>query len=95
MAETRRHRVRPTGDTVFAPDEIDLLISDAFTASVNPRDGQPLSEERLAYCRNFATALVQRLDAQDVATGHMTYTEAVCMLLGSALAMQKLHGGSY
>ncbi len=81
-------------DALFSPKEIGDLIANAFTASCNPAwGGLPLSEARLGYCRNFALELVKRLDEADVQTGHLSYTEAVAMLLGVALALQKLHGG--
>lgn len=79
-------------DALFSPREIGDLIGNAFTAACNPaRGGVPLSEARLGYCRSYATELVGRLDAIDVQTGHMSYQEAVCMLIGTALALQKLH----
>ncbi len=68
------------------------MISNAFTAASNPAwGGKPLSEVRLGYVRNYAKALISRLEAVDVATGHLDYTEAVAMLLGAALVLQKLH----
>jgi hypothetical protein len=83
----------PDPDALFSAKEISTFIEHAFTAAVNPAFGDaPLSEERLGYCRNFALQLVLRLDAQDIQTGHMSYQEGVAMLLGAALAMQKLHG---
>lgn len=79
-------------DALLSPREIGALILNAFNGSVSPAwGGQPLSEVRLGYCRNFAQILMSRLEAQDIATRHMTYTEAVSMLLGTALAVQMLH----
>ncbi len=79
-------------DALFSPREIGELISNAFTASCNPAwGGTPLADSRLGYARNYAKALMERLEATDVATGHLTYTECVAMLLGTALALQKLH----
>ncbi len=83
----------PATDALFSAAEISSFIENAFTASVNPAFGDsPLSEDRLAYCRAFALALMTRLEAGDIVPGHMNYTEAVAMLLGTALALQKLHG---
>lgn len=91
---TRNPQTPVAQDALFSHKEIGDLVSNAFTAACNPAwGGLPLSEVRLGYCRNFATELIRRLDDGDVQTGHMTYTECVAMLLGAALAMQKLHGG--
>ena len=82
----------PADDALFSPKEIAEFIGNAFTASCNPAwGGTPLSEARLAYVRNYAKALIDRLEAVDVATGHLSYCEAVAMLLGAALVLQKLH----
>ncbi len=88
----KRTSLTPDADALFSPEEIAGFVQNAFTPAVNPETGIPLSEERLGYCRNFAKALMERLNVQDVQTGHMSYTEAVAMLLGTALAMQLLHG---
>jgi hypothetical protein len=80
----------PTAGIDFSADEIRTLIQDAFTASVNPSCG-PISEARLGYIRNFAKIFIDRLDEQDIETGHMSYSEAVSMLLGAALTLQILH----
>lgn len=81
-----------SSDALFSPKEISDLIGNAFTASCNPAwGGKPLSEARQSYVRNYAKALMDRLEAVDVTTGHMSYQEGVCMLIGAALALQKLH----
>ncbi len=92
---TKNPMVPVAEDALFSPKEIGDLIGNAFTASCNPAwGGTPLSEARLGYARDYALALVTKLDEVDVQTGHFkNYTEIVAMLLGAALAMQKLHGG--
>ena len=80
-------------DALFSPAEIGKALENSFTMAVNPAwGGKPLSETRLAYVRTYAKALIGRLEAVDIATGHMDYQEAVCMLIGAALVLQKLHG---
>ena len=78
---------------LFAPDEIQTLLQNAFTAAANPSCGT-LTDKRLAYCREFAKALVNRLEEQDVDRGHLSYQEGVAVLIGAALVLQVLHGKS-
>lgn len=73
---------------LFTSKEIADLIADGLAACMAMQQGK-----RKRYIAEYSAELYCRLEIEDIATAHMSYEEAVAILLGAALAIQKLHGG--
>lgn len=76
----------------FTGDEVAILLLSAFQGATHRAGpGGPMGDKRLGYLRGYSQSLLSNMASMDVDTGHLTWPEAVALLVGAALAAQVLH----